>query len=789
MRPRTRHLVAAVLASIALAAAPAGAASPGGRVAAAPPSPGGWQGLFDQLRHSVPGFRVDSADELQRINAYHDRLASDGRVLHTFVTANGERIQCVAIASQRSFVATTPPGAVPRLAPVVPPGTSGGAAAEAAPGPADIGAQFGLDGSRDPDGNARVCPALTFPRLVPRIENLYHFHRLEDVFRKHPDDVGARTGAASALGALQPPAPSTTHEYAHAYQMIANNGSQADFNVWAPFVEQADEFSLAQLWVTNGSSSDNSVQSAESGWQVYPSLYGDANPHFFIYYTTAYYTTTGDNQGCYNLNCVGFVQTDPSVVIGGALANVSAQGGTQAQITISYTRDTGGSHDYWLRYNGTYVGYYPNSLYNAAGLANGSNEIDFGGEIVNLAAGGAHTSTQMGSGHFPADGFGHAAYVKNIQYWDANGNLQSATGLAPDVTNATYYDLSMTSSADPAWQQYFYFGGPGGQGTGACAFTLDSSSVSIAAGGGSGTFGVTASSPNCGWTATSNDPWITITSGASGTGPGSVAYTVAANSGADRVGTITAGGQTFTINQAGGGGNGTYAYGYWLPAISHSPGAGGAQWRSDVGLLNPSPSAAEVEFVLYTGGTTLTTTQSVGANAQVIDADLAAQLGLTTGSGALQVLSSQPLLLTSRTYNLQASGWTYGQGYDGVASGNALAAGQSAYLPQLVQTGVAGQVGTYRTNIGVTNTGTGAASVTVTIFTADGTQVWSDTRSYDPGQFYQYQEPFRTGAGLTNVAAGYAVVTVSSGSGVDAYASVIDNGSGDPTTENFKLLQ
>ncbi len=182
-------------------------------------------------------------------------------------------------------------------------------------------------------------------------------------------------------------------------------------------------------------------------------------------------------------------------------------------------------------------------------------------------------------------------------------------------------------------------------------------------------------------------------------------------------------------------------------------------------------------------------TQSVRGNAQVIDTDLAGQLGFTTGSGALQVLSTQPLVVTSRTYNLASSGFTYGQGYDGIASSSALGAGQSGYLPQLVQTGVAGQVGTYRTNIGVTNGGGGAASVTVTVFTWDGTQAWSDTRSYDPGQFYQYQEPYRIGAGLTNVSAGYAVVTVNSGSGVDAYASVIDNGSGDPTTENFKQQQ
>jgi hypothetical protein len=57
----------------------------------------------------------------------------------------------------------------------------------------------------------------------------------------------------------------------------------------------------------------------------------------------------------------------------------------------------------------------------------------------------------------------------------------------------------------------------------------------------------------CAWTATSNDPsFLNINTGASGSGSGTVTYTVAANSGvAQRVGTLTIAGQTFTVTQAG----------------------------------------------------------------------------------------------------------------------------------------------------------------------------------------------------------------------------------------------
>ena len=56
----------------------------------------------------------------------------------------------------------------------------------------------------------------------------------------------------------------------------------------------------------------------------------------------------------------------------------------------------------------------------------------------------------------------------------------------------------------------------------------------------------------CAWTASSNNTgWLTVTSGASGTGNGTVAFSAAANATTRRAaGTLTIGGQTFTVNQA-----------------------------------------------------------------------------------------------------------------------------------------------------------------------------------------------------------------------------------------------
>ncbi|HUI57792.1 MAG TPA: protease pro-enzyme activation domain-containing protein [Bryobacteraceae bacterium] len=80
-----------------------------------------------------------------------------------------------------------------------------------------------------------------------------------------------------------------------------------------------------------------------------------------------------------------------------------------------------------------------------------------------------------------------------------------------------------------------------------CISALTVSSATMPSSGGTGTIPVSAAT-GCTWTAVSNVSWITITSGASGSGNGTVGYTVAA--GGQRNGTITVAGQTFTVTQA-----------------------------------------------------------------------------------------------------------------------------------------------------------------------------------------------------------------------------------------------
>lgn len=95
---------------------------------------------------------------------------------------------------------------------------------------------------------------------------------------------------------------------------------------------------------------------------------------------------------------------------------------------------------------------------------------------------------------------------------------------------------------------------------GACSFSINPTSASFAAAGGSGSVTVTTQA-GCNWTAASNNSFITVTSGASGSGSGTVNYSVAANVSAARSGSLTIAGLTHSVSQAGTGGGCTNAIG------------------------------------------------------------------------------------------------------------------------------------------------------------------------------------------------------------------------------------
>jgi hypothetical protein len=83
-----------------------------------------------------------------------------------------------------------------------------------------------------------------------------------------------------------------------------------------------------------------------------------------------------------------------------------------------------------------------------------------------------------------------------------------------------------------------------------CSYSVTPTTVSINAVGGAGTPISVTTGSGCTWTATTSAGWITILSGATGTGNGDVTYSVQANTGSARSGTLTVAGQTVPISQS-----------------------------------------------------------------------------------------------------------------------------------------------------------------------------------------------------------------------------------------------
>lgn len=106
-----------------------------------------------------------------------------------------------------------------------------------------------------------------------------------------------------------------------------------------------------------------------------------------------------------------------------------------------------------------------------------------------------------------------------------------------------------------------------------CSYSLSSASGFFSMSGGAGSVNL-ATGAGCDWTAASDTSWITLTSGADGTGSDAVTFEVRENfTSSARSGTLTIAGLTYTVVQDGGLGEGCN-YGISPAAVVYPPGGG-----------------------------------------------------------------------------------------------------------------------------------------------------------------------------------------------------------------------
>lgn len=389
-------------------------------------------GLDKEVKRQKPEPTVDrirNAKERQRMERYLKDFVRSEDVVSRFTAPDGDLISCVDMKRQPALRRKGMEDHVLQKRPRNPPKEK---PSSGKPEHQDFGDPKQAFSEKGPG-----CEQGSIPIRRVTMDTLKNFETLDEYLSKTPPRDG----------------PTSLHQYAKADKFVSNWGGESVFNVWKPYTERADEFTLSQIWVVRGSG--NNKETIEGGWQKYHDKYGDYRSRLFIYFTPDNY----DSDGCYNLDCGAFVQVNNSVFIGGAFSNYSSHDGPQHTFKLLWYKDGENGH-WWLRYGSTWVGYYPRTLFDSNGLRNFASRTSFGGEIINRDINSQHTRTDMGSGYMPSYGFRWAAYQRSIRYVDTNNFYRQASNMSDFVSDRNCYDIDLRSSSG-SWEQYFYFGGWG----------------------------------------------------------------------------------------------------------------------------------------------------------------------------------------------------------------------------------------------------------------------------------------------------------------------------------------
>ena len=207
----------------------------------------------------------------------------------------------------------------------------------------------------------------------------------------------------------------------------------------------------------------------------------------------------------------------------------------------------------------------------------------------------------------------------------------AALNLSSFVRTASQILATGTSNGGPEGS----YPPPGGQ---TCTYSLDPPAATVAVGGGAGSFTVNTTT-GCTWTASTASAWIHLTGSTTGSGLGTVSYSVDANAGPARSGAIIAGGQTFTITQ---GSNCTYAINPTGTGAVSADGATGSFTVTTAAACpwTASPTAAWIRVTSGGSGT------GPGTVSYSIDANLGpARSGAITAGGQSFAVTQNALVL------------------------------------------------------------------------------------------------------------------------------------------------
>ena len=404
-------------------------------------------------------------------------------------------------------------------------------------------------------------------------------------------------------------------------------------------------------WVTTTSSDLNAIKNAlysNGPLATTMAVYND----FFSYSSGVYRYTTGSLAGYHGVLLVGYDDAGQYFIVKNSWGTWWGDSG-YFKIAYSELNSAVGFGEYTIAYTGS----APACSYSIGTL------FSSGGGTGSVSVSGASGCT-----------------------WEAVSNsnwITITSGSAGSGNGTVRFSVAANSTSGPRTGgltvagEFYAVSQEGGQ---SCSYSISPASQSIGASGGNGTVGVSTTS-GCGWTAVSNASWITLTSGSSGSGNGTVYYMVSANSGASsRTGTLTIAGSTHTVTQAGqscsysispasqsiaaSGGNGTVSVSTtsgcawtgvsnasWITLTSGSSGSGNGTVNYAVAANGTTSSRTGTVTI---AGNTFTLTQGgsggvpdIAANPMTLDFGLTSKYRPATKPVTISNTGTGPLTISS----------------------------------------------------------------------------------------------------------------------------------------------
>jgi len=357
------------------------------------------------------------------------------------------------------------------------------------------------------------------------------------------------------------------------------------------------------------------------------------------------------------------------------------------------------------------------------------------------------------------------------------GEVSLALSFRPAAAGSQAATLSITSTAGATPVASTSLSGTGtGTGT-SCQQALSPASFSLSAEGGSRSASVNAPA-GCSWTAAARSEWVTIGATASGTGNGTVSFSIGPNSGLPRSAALSIGTATAVVFQSGG------ADFTVIPAVASTPGALGSYFKTGVQLHNPTNAPISGELAYHAAGVSGAADDprfpyELEPGQTVAFADLLPTFQYS-GLGSVDLLpgTGTAPVATIRIFNDAGEAGTTGMTEELMRPGEALEQGKRGVLIAPPEPARA------RFNIGVRTLAFGA-TIRFTVRDAGGAVRTTGAKFYPPSFFAQ--ETAETCLGIALLANDTVTFEVDAGSAI-VYGATTDNTTQDPSLQFARAL-